>query len=163
MKQGRKFSIGDDVYTYFNCGVYGDIFVNSSRTRCWKLFKQRSDKAARDSFNSEIKAYELSKLHPDVENMVPNIYRKGELCIEVKDTNGNDVSTDYCSGLNYEMEFLDLRFKKIGCFLNESTEKIQQLFEDVGIYYTVDASLAYDSEGRPKLIDFGVDDIEIWH
>ena len=47
MKQNHVLVLGSEEYFFYDEGVYGDIFVNGSRTRCWKLFKIKEPFRAR--------------------------------------------------------------------------------------------------------------------
>lgn len=164
MKQDRVLILESEKYYFYDEGVYGDVFVNAPRSRCWKLFKvKESNSASHKSFQTEIKAYELAGDHPLVAQMVPKLFRSGYLNLQVLNKLGDEVSSEYISELNYEMEFLDLEFSKIGSIPSEDTQSIRNTFKEAGINCVSDASIAFNALGAPKLIDFGIREIEVWH
>ena len=164
MKQNRVLVLGSEEYFYYDEGVYGDIFVNGSRTRCWKLFKIKEPKnTSHESFMSQLKAYQLSVGHEAVTSMVPKLFRSGCSNFQVRDEHGKNVTSEYFPKLNYEMDFFDLTFCKIGSLPREETAGIFKSFKEAGIHNLSDASIAYDLHRNPILIDFGIQEIEVWH
>jgi len=164
MKQNRVMYLGSERYSYYDEGYYADIYVNEALTRCWKVFKLRESKdKSHESFHSELKAYKLSELHKLVSKMVPKLFRSEYSNIVITDKDGNDVTSDYIEGLNYEMEFLDMKFGKLGAVSYVETQNIRKSFKEAGILSLSDASIAFDTDGNPKLIDFGVQEVEVMH
>jgi len=164
MKRDRVLTLEFEEYLFHDEGAYADIFVNETRTRCWKVFKIKEPiSASVESFQSELIAYERSIGHAVVAKMVPKLFRSRYSNLQVQDKHGKDVSFEYISGLNYEMEFLDLKFFKIGLLVSEGTQNIRNSFKEAGIFNVSDASIAFDMHGNPKLIDFSIQEIEVWH
>lgn len=162
MLNTRKLIISEEEYCYCTRGSYGHIFISANHTRCWKVFvKENEEIYARESFESELAAYLLLKTHPNLTKYAPELYRSRCGDFRVINGNGLDKTREYYSMFNYEMEYCRLDFVKIGALPCEDTRLICEKFKGAGIHYLKDASIGFDQMDEPKLIDFGVKDIEV--
>ena len=154
--------VGTD-FAYLSEGAYGLVFVNASRTRVLKVFRRKDDEAhCREVYAAETEALVRGNSLDDVRSLVP-CYFGPRTDVVVTEDGGKDVSDEFFADLNYEMEYVEGHFQKIGSIDRKASDPVRALFRSVGIAHTVDASVILDTEGKvTKVIDFAMREIEAW-
>ncbi|MGB0843940.1 MAG: hypothetical protein ACPGVN_04270 [Alphaproteobacteria bacterium] len=156
-----NYQIKGTNFIAYDEGVYGLIFVDKQLGLARKIFKARAgadETVVRNTFQFEIKAYEIVLAHPVLKEVVPN--QSHQL---IQNAKGEDASCYFFPELAYEMEFVEGSFCKIG--LLKDTPKLNELkplFRSVGVKYLTDCSVCNLPTGL-KFIDFATEEVEIWH
>ena len=163
MNSGRILKLDNNEFRFHDAGSYADLFVNADRSRCWKLFRKLPENTRSfDVFESELAAYEIATKSTALRKLVAQLYRSRIASIEVIDINGQSVTSEYFRGLNYELEFINKPFQKFGTLSWDDTRNLREIFFKEGITHLSDASIVGDVNS-PKIIDFAVQEYEIWH
>lgn len=159
----RGLTIDGTDFAYLSEGAYGLVFVNASRTRVLKVFRRKEDVAhCREVYAVETEALVRSSSSEELRSLVPG-YFGPRTDVIVTESGGKDVSEEFLPDLNYEMEYVEGHFQKIGSIDPKESDRVRALFRSVGIAHAVDASVTLDTEGKvAKVIDFSMREIEVW-
>ena len=146
----------------FEQGAYAIVFLDFDNELATKVFKRSKAVAhATETFECEVAAYKIAISCSETESYVPTFFGpqdigRIELNGQVRD--GSDLYLD----LNYQMELLPGRFRKIGNFpYPNDAEFVAGLFRNAGIRHMRDASVTTDSDNNIlKVVDFSIRDVE---
>ena len=126
-----------------------------------KVFKNRDD-ASREHveavFSSEVHAYQIATSNELLKSYIPEFFGTIK-CDCVLDATGCDISDTFHLDLSYKMKRVNGSFEKTG--LNDNDLKSK--FDAAGIRHTKDASVLYEDNKVKCLIDFAVEEHELWH
>ena len=140
-------------------GHYGVVFFELQDFAI-KVFKKNSGTTREHVeavFKSEVDAYLLATANEKLKHYIPEFFGVF-LCNKVLNSSGHDISESYHLDLSYKMKRIDGNFVK-----GFDDTCIDGLFSTVGISYTNDASVLYE-DGRVKcVIDFAVEEHELFH
>ncbi|WP_097523947.1 hypothetical protein [Sinorhizobium sp. BJ1] len=160
----RGLALAGTDFVYLDEGAYGVVFVNRDAGRIRKVYRRQQDEAhVRAVFKAEADAYIRAASAPALLCLIPAQF---QLCTlqQVIDRDGNDVSAEFSADLAFETEFVNATFHKIGNIGGDEARCIHRLFLAAGIKHTTDMSVSLTADGRIyKVIDFAVEEHEIWH
>jgi hypothetical protein len=149
----------------FGEGAYGTVFFFPEKKRAIKVYLKHRDADADHShrtFESETKALIIANASEHLRQLVPEYF--GVVEIEaILNENGNDITQRYLADLNFEMEFIEGHFQKLGAVSGEEYNRVSNLFANEKIFYVKDACAILKDGKVTKIIDFGIEEIELWH
>lgn len=148
---------------HYDEGVYGVVFFDSMGMAT-KVFRKRQDVDrlhVERVFASEVEAYRIAGSSAHLKELVPDFF--GPTTVEgVLSSNGCDISGQFYLDLAYRMERIFGHFCKINSVAGASRENVKQWFRDAGIRHMNDASVVCEGEAILKVIDFAVEEFEVW-
>lgn len=145
-------------------GVYSVVFF-SCDGKATKIFRKRPDaprKHVEKVFNSEVRAYQIAQNDKNLRSLIPKFFG----CVvvqQIKDRQGNDISSEFHLDLAYEMERIEGHFVKLGNLPSEMTKAVYQLFRLAGICHMCDASVTERCGNIEKVIDFAIEEHVLEH
>jgi hypothetical protein len=149
----------------FDEGAYGTVFFLLDQKKAIKVYKKHRDADtdhSRQTFKSETDALRIANGSEHLRDLVPRYC--GVIDVEaILDESGADITERYLTDLSFEMEFIEGRFQKLGVVSGEEYERIADLFAKEKIHYVKDACAILEDGKATKVIDFGMEEIELWH
>lgn len=133
-------------YVYLNEGFFSHVYVNYELGLVVKQFLAgKDDERFKDTFFSEVEAYEAIQHCSELREITPKFYGSG---FECKYLNNNEGL--YLPKINYRLEFINGDFSKV----SNAVDEYRQLFLMNGIEYLEDCSVCISDDGAIKVIDF---------
>lgn len=167
MQQNRAevLTVKSTNFTSFEKGAYATLFRDESLNRVRKVFRIRRDNAPIENiFAAEIAAFKIAIDQKELCELVPLFYGRCDGTMEILDSSGKEVTDQYRTDLSYEMEFVPGSFIKFGTVPDDKERcRIRNLFWKHGIMYLTDASVVLKERKITKVIDFAVQEHELWH
>lgn len=141
-------------------GAYGVVFFDTEGNAI-KVFKNRggvSREHVEAVFLSELRTFEIATSNELLKSYIPEFFGIIK-CNCVLDATGRDISDAFHLDLSYKMKRVNGSFEKTGLNDNDLRSK----FHAAGIRHTKDASVLYEENKVKCLIDFAVEEHELWH
>lgn len=133
--------------------------------RATKVFKRRPnipDEHTQAVYSSEIEAYKIASENASLQSLIPRFF--GPISIsQIVDSFGADITGQFFVDLAYQMSRVNGIFVKLATLPSEQRRAIDQLFNSFGILYTSDASVIVESSQVVCVIDFAVNEHELFH
>jgi len=82
---------------------------------------------------------------------------------EADDHSRRRVTLFSSGALSFGMEFIEGHFQKLGAISGSEFDRIADLFAKEKINYVKDACAILEDGKVTKIIDFGMEEIELWH
>lgn len=145
-------------------GAYGTVIFDIENKKAIKVFKRREpyrEQKIKETFESEVLAYNIAIKNDDLKKYIPNFYGKCEEIEKIHSEDGEDISNQYYLNCAYTMEYIDDKFMKNNCYLvdQKNKEEIFKLFKDSEIMYLIDSSVSINHGGQIVcVIDFAIND-----
>jgi predicted Ser/Thr protein kinase len=149
----------------FDEGAYGTVFFFPEHNKAIKVYLKHRDADAdhsRKTFASETTALKIANASEELRGLVPKYCGLVEV-EKILDENGTDITEKYLTDLSFGMEFIEGHFQKLGGARGDEYNRIVDLFAKEKIYYVKDACAIFEGEKVTKIIDFGMEEIELWH
>lgn len=138
----------------FGEGYYGCVFYYPNK-RATKVFKRRDndEQHVKAVFESEVEAYKLASLNPDLSRLIPEFF--GKVCVEkIIDAAGCDISHEFYLNYAYQMERIEGKFVKLSGLDKFIWSPVTSMFQSSRIFHTSDASVVVEKGSITSVIDF---------
>lgn len=148
------------IYRKFDEGAYSVVFFDEHGYAI-KVFRKRKDATrehVQNVFESEVEAYQIATTNNELKAFVPEFF--GIVSYDgVLDEIGDNISDEFYLDLSYKMGKVEGLFEKTGLRDNN----LQKAFHDAGIHHTKDASVLYQGGEVKCILDFAVQEFELYH
>jgi len=161
MNRERGLTIANTNFKFLDEGAYGIVFVDRDDCRIIKVLARKAGPEAHCAavYESEAIAYSIAMKSDELRSLIPEYFgaRKG---LKIEDATGNDVTSEFYSEFNFELEFVLGTFVKMGQISGAVRDPVVLAFQREGIAHMIDASASLEGGRITKVIDFGMQDLE---